>query len=96
MKHRRLLDHKAFRAATRELSRRFKKIRKNGAHLARLDPGARHKLLIQAKKLRYGIGFFSSLFDGKKSARRCIDLTKKLRAFQDKLGRLYHRSRTPD
>jgi inorganic triphosphatase YgiF len=40
-----------------QLKRRWKKIRKRGRLLAKLDPRSRHKLRIDAKKLRYATEF---------------------------------------
>jgi triphosphatase len=50
--------------------RRTRKIRKQGKHLADLDPRRRHKLRVKAKKLRYGCEFFATIFPGKKPSRR--------------------------
>ena len=63
------------------------KIISRGRKLAELSPAARHKVRIQAKKLRYGGDFFASLYRGK-AARRLTRLTKALSAFQDGLGTL--------
>ena len=57
-------------SAAGQLTRRFRKIRKQGKKLARLDARSRHKLRIQAKKVRYASEFFSDLFPGKKASRR--------------------------
>jgi triphosphatase len=75
-------------AATEELRRRRKKIRKRGAHLADLDPLKRHKLRIQAKKLRYATEFFAGVFPGRKSARLRGKFGTRLRKLQDALGDL--------
>jgi len=52
------------------LTRRFKKIRKKGKALTRLDARSRHKLRIQAKKVRYASEFFAGLFPSKKTSKR--------------------------
>src|SRR5262249_14428277 len=57
-------------AAADELRRRWKKILKAGAQLDELDPQRRHKMRIQAKKLRYASEFFGGAFPGKKAMRR--------------------------
>ena len=57
-------------SAAEQLTRRFRKIRKRGRMLARLDARRRHKLRIQAKKVRYASEFFADLFPGKKAAKR--------------------------
>src|SRR5262249_28108676 len=52
-----------------ELRRRWKKILKAGAQLKELDPQRRHKMRIQAKKLRYASEFCGGAFPGKKAMR---------------------------
>jgi triphosphatase len=63
------------------------KVVKRGRKLADLSPEARHRLRIQAKKLRYAGDFFAALYRGK-AARRLAGLTRALAAFQDGLGTL--------
>jgi triphosphatase len=75
-------------AAAQELRRRNKKIRKQGARLAKLDPRQRHKLRIGAKKLRYATEFFAGAFPGKKSERRRRKFAVKLKKLQGALGDL--------
>jgi triphosphatase len=75
-------------AAAAELRRRWKKIRKRGAKLARLDATRRHRLRIAAKKLRYASEFFANVFASKKSTRRQRKFVVKLEAMQDALGDL--------
>jgi triphosphatase len=74
--------------ATAELARRWKKLRKRGKALQKLDPRRRHKLRIQGKKLRYAGEFFADLFPGKKAARRRKVLLARLEDVQDCLGDL--------
>jgi inorganic triphosphatase YgiF len=76
------------KAAREELRRRWRKILKRGRKLERLDPARRHKLRIQAKKLRYASDFFAGVFPGKKSARRRKVFASRLAALQDALGEL--------
>jgi CHAD domain-containing protein len=71
-----------------QLTRRFRKIRKQGKKLARLDARSRHKLRIQAKKVRYASEFFSDLFPGKKASRRRAKFLSALGRLQDCLGDL--------
>jgi inorganic triphosphatase YgiF len=75
-------------AATDELRRRRKKLLKAGAQLDQLDPQRRHKLRIQAKKLRYASEFFAGVFPGKKAMRRRKDFVAGLEKLQDALGDL--------
>jgi triphosphatase len=71
-----------------ELKRRWKKVRKNGKHIAEVDPERRHKLRIQAKKLRYAAEFFAAAFPGKKPARLRKRFLSRLKELQDALGEL--------
>jgi len=73
-------------SAAGELTRRWKKIRKKGRTLTQLDPVSRHKLRIQAKKMRYAIDFFESIFG--KSPKRREAFRSGLKAMQDCLGEL--------
>ena len=74
--------------ATAEMERRRRKIEKRGARLVELDPVRRHRLRIQAKKLRYSCEFFGSAFPGKRAARRHNELIAALERLQDTLGDL--------
>jgi CHAD domain-containing protein len=75
-------------SAAEQLTRRFRKIRKRGRMLARLDAAHRHKLRIQAKKVRYASEFFADLFPGKKAAKRRKNFLAALERVQDCLGDL--------
>ena len=75
-------------AAAEELHRRWKRILKRGKDLETLGPQRRHKLRIQAKKLRYASEYFTETFPGKKSARRCKRFVFSLEKLQDALGDL--------
>src|SRR5262249_25162115 len=70
-------------SAAEQLTRRFRKIRKRGKKLARLPARKRHKLRIQAKKVRYASEFFTDLFPGKKAARRREKFLSALERVQD-------------
>jgi triphosphatase len=74
-------------AAADELRRRWKKLLKAGAQLRELDPQRRHKMRLQAKKLRYASEFFAGAFPGKKAARR-RRFVAGLEKLQDALGEL--------
>jgi triphosphatase len=74
--------------AAAELKRRFRKIKKKGKHISRLDPRSRHKLRIQVKKVRYAAQFFESLFAGKCAAKRRTRFLAALEGLQDALGDL--------
>jgi CHAD domain-containing protein len=74
--------------ATGELTRRLKKIRKQGKKLAELTPAKRHKLRIRAKELRYAMEFFAAVFPGKKQTARRKAAVSSLKCLQDALGAL--------
>jgi CHAD domain-containing protein len=61
---------------------------KAGAQLRELDPQRRHKMRLQAKKLRYASEFFAGAFPGKKAARRRQRFVAGLEKLQDALGEL--------
>jgi CHAD domain-containing protein len=75
-------------SAAEQLTRRFRKIRKRGKARARLDARRRHRLRIQAKKVRYAAEFFADLFPGRKAARRRRRFLSALETVQDDLGDL--------
>jgi CHAD domain-containing protein len=84
-----MLRRRPFAAvAADQLRRRWKKCLRSGKHLDALDPRHRHKLRIQAKKLRYAAEFFASAFPHKKSIRRRKDFVESLQQLQDALGEL--------
>jgi CHAD domain-containing protein len=74
--------------AAEQLARRWRKVRKKGRALAKLDARSRHKLRIQTKKLRYATEFFASLFTGKQAVKRRKQLLPALERLQDGLGDL--------
>jgi triphosphatase len=74
--------------ASEQLARRWRKVRKKGKLLAQLDQPSRHKLRIQAKKLRYATEFFVGLYAGKRSSRRRHEFLSALERLQDGLGDL--------
>ena len=87
-------------SAAAELSRRAKKIRKRSRRLPELDPHKRHKLRIQAKKLRYAAEFFETVFADKRSKKLRKRFLSALEDIQDCLGDLndiaVHESLTAD
>jgi triphosphatase len=74
--------------ARAQLERRWAKIRKRGRRLAHLEPRARHRLRIRAKKLRYATEFYGRVFAGRKQARRRTALLSELKRLQECLGEL--------
>ena len=70
------------------LAKRRKKILKKARAPARLDPRARHKLRIAAKKLRYACEFFAGVFAGKKRNANREHFCKLLKRLQGSLGEL--------
>jgi CHAD domain-containing protein len=75
-------------AAADELRRRWKKLLRAGAQLRELNPERRHRMRLQAKKLRYASEFFAGAFPGKKAARRRNRFVAGLEKLQDALGEL--------
>ena len=74
--------------AVEQLTRRWRKVRKKGKALAKLDARSRHKLRIQTKKLRYAGEFFASLFSNKRMVKRRKRFLAALERLQDGLGDL--------
>ena len=74
--------------AVEQLTRPWRKVRKKGKALAQLDERSRHKLRIQAKKLRYAVEFFASLFARKRALKRRKQFLDALGRLQDGLGDL--------
>jgi triphosphatase len=72
------------------LKRQRKKMRKFNA-ASHLEAEKRHKLRIQAKKLRYACEFFGDLFNGPKARHRKRDMSKLTEDLQDALGQLNDR-----
>jgi triphosphatase len=74
--------------AAEQLALRRRKLRKRAKSFAELDARRRHKLRIQAKKLRYASDFFNDLFSGKRTSKRRETFLAALEAVQDGLGDL--------
>lgn len=75
-------------AATALLDRHYRRLRKSGRHLAKLDDAHRHHVRIEAKKLRYAAEFFATLPRGRKALRRQRDFLEAMETLQDDLGLL--------
>jgi CHAD domain-containing protein len=74
--------------AAKLLHRRIKKLRKDGRRLDAMSARERHKLRIRAKKIRYAIEFFESLFPGRHGQKQLAHLSSHLKGIQDALGAL--------
>src|SRR6266700_428793 len=74
--------------ASEQLSRRYKRVRRRGARINKLDPEQLHRLRIDVKKARYATEFFSRLYDGKKIGKQCKKMKSCLMQLQGCLGRL--------
>jgi inorganic triphosphatase YgiF len=72
--------------AANQLSRRRKKIRRRGTKIGKQSPEQLHRLRIQGKKARYAAEFFSSVYQGKKSAKRSRNIISSLMQMQNCLG----------
>jgi CHAD domain-containing protein len=75
-------------AAAEQLHRRWKKILKRGRRLDELDPERRHRLRIQAKKVRYPAELFDTVVPSKRSRRRREVFVARIEQLQDSLGDL--------
>ena len=73
------------RCLLEEYRRRFKR---RGRGLAGLSDSRRHKVRIEAKKLRYATEFFASLYGKKKVRKRHKSFLKAMEELQDHLGEL--------
>jgi inorganic triphosphatase YgiF len=74
--------------AAQVLDKALRRIRKRGRHLDRLEAEERHRVRIEAKKLRYGAEFFASLYTEKKLRKRHKAFVSALSDLQDHLGTL--------
>jgi CHAD domain-containing protein len=78
------------------LDRHYRRLKKKGRHLAKLDDAHRHQVRIEAKKLRYAAEFFATLWSGKKTLRRQRDFVEAMEALQDELGLLNDIATAPE
>ena len=74
--------------AAEVLDKALRRIRKRGRHLDRQEAEERHRVRIEAKKLRYGAEFFASLYTEKKLRKRHKAFVSALSDLQDHLGSL--------
>jgi triphosphatase len=74
--------------ATHALSRRLKKMQRLPDPLSDMSDAARHRLRIDAKKLRYGAEFLASLYRGQNTTKHRQAFVKALERLQDSLGEL--------
>lgn len=74
--------------ARSELSRRRRKLKAACGKLADMPDAERHRLRINAKKLRYASEFFASVFPGRAAADRRRTFVRALSRLQDSLGEL--------
>ncbi len=68
--------------AARVIARRHRRVLARGRHVARLDAAGRHRLRIEAKRLRYGVDGLGSLF----ASERTEHYREALSRLQDALG----------
>ncbi len=68
----------ARRLATAALARRAKRVKSGGRRLRKLEPEARHRLRIEAKKARYTAELFGDLFGQPRRRRRFVEVLRKL------------------
>jgi len=74
------------------LDRHRQRLQRRGRHLAKLDDHRRHRVRIEAKKVRYATEFFASLWDGGKARRRRRAFLSALEELQDHLGEINDRT----
>jgi CHAD domain-containing protein len=72
--------------ATHQLERQWRKVRRRGAELGRLDADSEHQLRIDIKKLRYAAEFLASLYPTRPEAGRSRSFIAALKALQERLG----------
>jgi triphosphatase len=80
-------QERASEFGARVLDRLHKRVRRKGLKLDELSVEARHKLRIEAKKLRYAADFFGSAFPRRRDDRR-ERYRVAVRTLQDRLGEL--------
>lgn len=92
----RLRDESILCRAAEILEKRRKRLKRLGSGLVGLDDESLHKVRIEAKKLRYALDFFGSLYEKKKTARLRVGFTNALQALADRLGDLNDLSIAPE
>lgn len=83
-----LRDRPAADFARQALKKLRKRVRKRSASLDDLSDDERHEVRKAAKRLRYGVEFFGTLFAGDKRRRRFRKFSAALEDVQDDLGEL--------
>ncbi|MDH2327016.1 CHAD domain-containing protein [Cereibacter sp. SYSU M97828] len=78
--------------AAAALARFRRKVRKDGRNIAKIEDDARHEVRKDAKKLRYAVDFFETLFHRHKSRKRFVASLKDL---QEQLGTLNDMATAP-
>lgn len=81
--------------AAEMLDRHRRRVKRRGAGLAGLDDAARHRLRIEAKKLRYAAEFFAALHRGRKERRRAGLFLAAVEELQGHLGELNDQATAP-
>ncbi|TFU06310.1 CHAD domain-containing protein [Polymorphobacter arshaanensis] len=71
-----------------QLEHRFRRLKRRGWHFADLDDAHRHRVRIEAKKLRYATEFLDSIYPGDKAQRRRMAWLETLEALLGALGDL--------
>jgi CHAD domain-containing protein len=74
--------------ASRVLDRGRRKVKRGGRHLERLSPKKRHRVRIEAKKLRYASEFFADLLADRECRKRHKSFVAALEDLQTYLGEL--------
>jgi inorganic triphosphatase YgiF len=74
--------------AARQLGKRWRRIKSEGALLAELDPESRHRLRIDIKKMRYSAEFLAGLQTGRQAGTKRAAFIDALEALQEQLGEL--------
>lgn len=74
--------------ALKQLTRRWKRIRKRAGKVSNLDERQRHRLRMSIKTLRYGVEFFAATFPGRQADKRHHALLSVLQDLQDELGEM--------
>lgn len=85
------IDRQLDSFAAKALDQCRRRVKQRGRHWKRLDDKGRHKLRIEAKKLRYAADDFDELFAATNGARRRKPFQKALRALLGNLGILNDR-----
>ena len=85
-------DKDAKHFAGERLGALWKRLEHDGKNLAALGDAQRHKVRIEAKKLRYAAEFFTSLYESDKARKRYRRFIKRLGDLQNLLGTLNDRA----